>query len=58
MKGLIELAVLAIGVPYLFRLVSGRRTYRIRLVQRRAPSTFVLIVCLAVGLVALAATGT
>jgi hypothetical protein len=57
MKGLIELAALALGTPYLIRLCTGRRTFRVRLVQRRVPSVPVLV-CVAVGLIVLAAIGT
>jgi hypothetical protein len=57
MKALIELAVLAFGTPYLIRLCTGRRTIRIRLVRRQLPSAPVLM-CVALGLIVLAAIGT
>jgi hypothetical protein len=57
MKGLIELAVLALGIPYLIRLCTGRRTIRVRFVQRQLPSMPVLI-CVLLGVIVLAAIGT
>jgi hypothetical protein len=57
MKGLIELAALALGIPYLIRLCTGRRTYRFRLIQRPVPSAPVVI-GVALVLIALAAIGT
>jgi hypothetical protein len=56
MRGLIELAVLVIGIPYLIRLCVRRDTVRFRLVQRRIPSGFTLCACLVL-LVVLASVG-
>lgn len=57
MKALIELAVLVLGVPYLFQLYTGRRTIRVRFVQQRLPSATVVI-CVVLGVIVFAALRT
>jgi hypothetical protein len=56
MQGLIELAALVLGTRYLVRLCTGRRTIRVRFVQRPVPSA-PMIVGVALVLIVLAAIG-